>query len=73
MGNVLETLYTEHLSRHFQLETDTGWNTHSFDLAAYTGQTIRVHFQELIPDTYAGPAMIEFDDLSLIVGIPGGE
>jgi flagellin len=44
---------------------DTGWQTHSVDVSAYSGQNIRVFFREQIPESFTGPAQIEFDAISL--------
>ncbi|MEE8452632.1 MAG: hypothetical protein V3R99_11980, partial [Thermoguttaceae bacterium] len=64
---VLESLYTQRISPELRPPTDLGWNTQFFDLSAYAGQTVRIHFAETIPDTHAGPALIELDDISLLV------
>ncbi|KKM76026.1 hypothetical protein LCGC14_1384290, partial [marine sediment metagenome] len=64
-NNVLETLYTENIPPDLASETDLGWNKQFFDLSAYAGRTVRIHFSEIVPETYAGPMMIEFDDISL--------
>ncbi|MCH9033456.1 MAG: hypothetical protein IID42_03010, partial [Planctomycetes bacterium] len=45
--------------------TDLGWNTQVFDISAFAGQTIRIHFEEFIAEGFTGPAMIEFDDITL--------
>ena len=63
--NVLEILYTENITLNGQPYTDLGWNNQSFDLSAYGGQTIRIHFREVIPESNTGPASIEFNSLSL--------
>jgi Calx-beta domain/Subtilase family/Domain of unknown function (DUF4214) len=44
---------------------DTGWQLHSSNLSAYAGQTIRIYFLEVIPETYTGPGQIEFDSISI--------
>ena len=44
---------------------DTGWQEHSVDVSAFSGQTIRVFFREQIPENYTGPGQIEFDAISL--------
>jgi hypothetical protein len=43
---------------------DTGWLTHSHDLSAFAGQTVRIFFLEKIPENFTGPAQIEFDSIS---------
>ena len=43
----------------------TGWQAHTADLSAFAGQTIRLFFREQIPQSFTGPAQIEFDAISL--------
>ncbi|MBN2474707.1 MAG: pre-peptidase C-terminal domain-containing protein [Pirellulales bacterium] len=66
-GTVLETLYTETIPAGPAMEVDLGWNGQTFDLSAYAGQTVQIHFQETIPGSFAGPALLEFDSISLEV------
>jgi len=66
-NTVLELLYTETLTLNGQSYTDLGWNTQTFDLSAYAGQDVRVHFRESIPEATSGPALLQFDDISLKV------
>ena len=49
---------------------DTGWLTHSHDLSAFAGQTVRIFFLETIPEFFTGPAQIEFDSISSSNGPP---
>ncbi|HUR55183.1 MAG TPA: pre-peptidase C-terminal domain-containing protein, partial [Gemmataceae bacterium] len=44
---------------------DTGWQTHTADLSAYAGTTVRLHFREVIPEAFTGPGQIEFDAIRL--------
>ncbi|HVK10152.1 MAG TPA: pre-peptidase C-terminal domain-containing protein, partial [Gemmataceae bacterium] len=44
---------------------DTGWQSHSADLSAYVGTTVRLRFQEVIPEAFTGPGQIEFDAIRL--------
>ena len=44
---------------------DFGWIRREFDLSAYAGQTVRIRFTEIIPESYTGPAILELDDISL--------
>ncbi len=67
-GAVLDTLYTEAVPPDLAPPTDLGWNRQVFDLSAHQGRTVRVCFSEEIPDDYAGPAMFELDDVSLLLG-----
>ncbi len=49
---------------------DTGWLTHSHDLSAFAGQTVRLFFLETIPETFTGPGQIEFDSITSSNGPP---
>jgi hypothetical protein len=65
-GNVLATLFT--LSTGTALVIgDSGWQTHNADLTAFAGSTIRLWFQENIPEFFTGPAQFELDAVSLNV------
>src|SRR5262245_45831677 len=44
---------------------DTGWQSHSADLSAFIGQTIRIWFEETIPESFTGPGQFELDAVSL--------
>jgi hypothetical protein len=44
---------------------NTNWQTHSVDVSAFAGQTVRLFFREQIPQSGTGPAQIEFDAVSL--------
>jgi len=61
---VLETLYSfsTGIDSGFQ---DTGWLIHSADLTAYTGRKVRLYFLETIPESFTGPAQIEFDGITM--------
>ena len=41
--------------------TDLGWQLRTADLVPYAGRTVRLHIREFIPETFTGPANIEFD------------
>ncbi|HVF77005.1 MAG TPA: choice-of-anchor D domain-containing protein [Solirubrobacteraceae bacterium] len=45
---------------------DTGWQTHSVDLSAFGGQTVKLVFDETIPANLTGPGQIEFDAISVL-------
>lgn len=49
---------------------DTGWQAHSADLAAFTGQTVRLLFTEFIPENFTGPGQAEFDAISIMATTP---
>ncbi len=46
---------------------DSGWMTHSANLSAYIGSTVRIYFLETIPEPFTGPGQIEFDAVRLPV------
>jgi hypothetical protein len=64
-NEVLSSLYHEDVWLDGAPYTDLGWNEQIFDLSAFNGQTVRIHFNMAIPENNTGPAMIEFDDISL--------
>src|SRR5262249_38600715 len=49
---------------------DTGWQTHTADLLAFAGQTVRLRFREDIPEFFTGPGQAEFDGIDLDTGGP---
>ena len=67
LGNaVLAGLYSQSVTMNGASRTDLGWDAKAFDVSAFAGSTVRVHFREFIPETYTGPANIELDQISLI-------
>lgn len=64
-------IYDPSISGTIDPTGDTGWQTHSADLSAHTGSTVRLRFREEIPNVFTGPAQIEFDAISLELGLPG--
>ncbi len=66
---VLTTLYSFSTGT-VDFYSDTGWLTHSHDLSAFAGQTVRIFFLETIPENFTGPAQIEFDSISSSNGPP---
>ena len=47
---------------------NTNWQTHSVDVSAFAGQSVRLMFREQIPQFRTGPGQIEFDAISLTAG-----
>ncbi|MBI3449432.1 MAG: choice-of-anchor D domain-containing protein [Acidobacteria bacterium] len=41
--------------------TDLGWQRRSVDLTPFAGRTVRLVIRETIPESFTGPALIEFD------------
>jgi len=52
---------------------NTNWQSHSVDVSAFAGQTVRLFFRERIPQSGTGPGQIEFDAISLTAEIGGAE
>ncbi|MEW4568425.1 S8 family serine peptidase [Tautonia sp. JC769] len=48
---------------------DTGWQSHSADLSAFAGSTVRLLFREIIPQSGTGPGQAEFDAISIDLGL----
>ncbi len=44
---------------------DSGWKAHNADLSAFAGSTVRLWFEEQIPEVFTGPAQLEIDAVSL--------
>ncbi|MCH7751227.1 MAG: DVUA0089 family protein [Planctomycetes bacterium] len=66
---VLDTLFSFSTGTQATNPTgDTGWQTHTADLSAFAGSTVRLFFHEEIPEFFTGPAQIEFDGISLNTG-----
>ena len=58
-GETLETIF-------WQLSNDQVWQTHTIDLSAYAGQTIRLHFG-VYNDDLGGRTAVYLDNASLLV------
>ncbi len=70
-GELLEVLETFLTGTRVTNPTgDTGWQTRSADLSAFAGQTVRLVFQQDIPQNLTGLGQIEFDDVKLDVVLP---
>ena len=67
-GAILQTIYS--FTAPQATAGDTGWKTHTANLSAYAGQTIRLFFLENIPQNFTGPGQFEIDSISLGVAIP---
>jgi hypothetical protein len=44
---------------------DSGWTTHSVNVSPFIGTTVRIWFQESIPEAFTGPGQFELDAVSL--------
>jgi hypothetical protein len=44
---------------------DSGWTSHIVDVSSYLGTTVRLWFQESIPEAFTGPGQFELDDVRL--------
>ena len=63
-GAVLATLFTFSTGTAYVIG-DTSWQTHVADLSPYAGSTVRLWFQESIPEPFTGPGQFEIDAISL--------
>jgi hypothetical protein len=61
---VLATPYTYTTQPGIGL-VDTGWQPHTADLSAFSGQTVKLVFDETIPENFTGPAQAELDAISV--------
>jgi hypothetical protein len=62
---VLATPYTFTTEPADNSVHDTGWQAHSVDLSAFGGQTVKLRFDETIPEDHTGPAQAELDAISV--------
>lgn len=62
-NTLLQTLYT--VTAPPLTNTNTGWVSHSVNLNAFAGQTIRIRFRDFASATFAGPGQIEIDAVSI--------
>ena len=66
-NSILETIYTFSTGTQDEnLIGDTGWQTHVIDISSYAGQDVRVYFIETIPQSYTGPAQMQYDDIGFV-------
>lgn len=73
----LQVLHRQEVMLNGQPFTDLGWQRRAFNVSAYAGQTIRIYISLYVPETFTGPAQIEFDGFRLepdtgpIAGVSG--
>ncbi len=60
-GNVLTQILREELVLNGSPYTDLGWQRRSVDLLPFSGQRIRLQIRQFVPESFTGPASIEFD------------
>jgi len=60
--DILEVLHHQEVMLDGQPYTDLGWQQRVFDISQFSGQTIRVYVWLFVPESWTGPAQIEFDD-----------
>jgi hypothetical protein len=66
---LLQTLHSFSTGPQTQNRTgDTGWQTHTVDLLAYAGSTVRIVFVEAIPESFTGPGQVEIDAVNIDLG-----
>jgi hypothetical protein len=61
-GAILQTIYS--FTAAPGTAGDTGWLTHTANLSAYAGQTIRLFFLQNIPEPGTGPGQFEIDSIT---------
>lgn len=65
-NSILSTVHSFSTGTQAQNPTgDTGWLTLGADLSGFNGQTVRLFFDEQIPQIFTGPGQIEFDAISI--------
>ncbi len=71
-GAPLATLYSFDIFLNGSGYSDTGYVTHAVDLAALglTGQALRLHFSQYVPESYTGPAQFDLDAIELTCEFP---
>jgi hypothetical protein len=65
-NNILQVLFHKEIMLNGQPETDLGWQQRILNISNYAGEMIRIYIQLSVPETFTGPAQIEFDDFRLI-------
>ena len=68
-NNILQVLF--HYESPLNGNDELGWQQRSFDLSGFAGQTVRLYIQLSIPESYTGPAEIQFDNFQLTAGSGG--
>ncbi|MGH9867392.1 MAG: S8 family serine peptidase [Candidatus Polarisedimenticolia bacterium] len=70
-GRRLALIVRQEILLHGSPYQDLGWIRRSVDLTPYAGRSVRLVIEESVPETWTGPAQIEFDDFRLdIVPMP---
>ncbi|MGH8756063.1 MAG: hypothetical protein ACREU0_09670 [Burkholderiales bacterium] len=60
-SNFLRNLRVQRINLNGQRYTDLGWKRVRADLSSFVGQTVVLQIRLMVPETFTGPAMIEFD------------
>ncbi|MEX1382784.1 thrombospondin type 3 repeat-containing protein, partial [Lutibacter sp.] len=65
--SVIATLYTLSTDDNEESSTygDTGYQNHEINLSNYAGQTVKLYFEEIIPENFTGPGQFEIDAIYL--------
>ena len=69
--NILEVAY-QRIAQAGVIDDDNVWENHTFDMAAYAGQSIRITFWQQIPEDFTGPAKFALDNVQILADSPGG-
>lgn len=61
---ILEVLHHQEVMLNNQPFTDLGWQQRTFNLSQYAGQMVRIYINLYVPESFTGPAQIEFDNFT---------
>ncbi len=64
---LLATLYSfDTQPEYITVSGDTGWQSHSINLADFAGQYVQLVFMQRAPQIFTGPGQFEIDDIALL-------
>ncbi len=66
-NNILEVAY-QRVAQAGVIDNDNVWDSHTFDMAAYAGQSIHITFWQQIPENFTGPAKFALDNVEFLAG-----
>lgn len=64
-GALLQTLHHQEIFLNGQPYTDLGWQRRSFNISQYAGQIVQIYIRLHVPESFTGPAEIQFDNFLL--------
>lgn len=62
---VLTVLHRQEVMLNGATRTDLGWQKRRFDLSRFAGTPVRLYIRLAVPESWTGPAQIEFDGFAL--------